>query len=48
MAQKKVIVHNKSDRPDNIVECEARVYEEWRDLLNCALVARVSKTLPIF
>ena len=24
MAQKKVIVHNKSDRPDNIVEREAK------------------------
>ena len=34
MAQKKVIVHNKSDRPDNIVEREARVYEECTGIEN--------------
>lgn len=39
MAGKKVIVHNKSDKPDNIVEHEAEIYLECEE---------IEKTLPDF
>ena len=32
MAVKKVIVHNKSDRPDNIVEKETEIFQECEKL----------------
>lgn len=32
MAQKTVIIHNKSDRPDNIVEKENKIYDECKSI----------------
>ncbi|MBQ7245746.1 MAG: tyrosine-type recombinase/integrase [Firmicutes bacterium] len=34
MAKKKIVVHNKSDKPDNIVEHEAQIYMECEDIEN--------------
>ena len=34
MAKKKILVHNKSDKPDNIVEHEAEIYMECEDIEN--------------
>ena len=34
MASKKVIVHNKSDKPDNIVEKETEIFQECEKLEN--------------
>ena len=39
MAKKKILVHNKSDKPDNIVEHEAAIYMECED---------IEKVLPAF
>lgn len=34
MAKKKIVVHNKSDKPNNIVEHEAQIYMECEDIEN--------------
>ncbi len=39
MGQKKVIVHNKSDKPDNIVEREAIIFQECKE---------IESQLPVF